>query len=115
MPRKGPAPKREIPPDPVYNDVMVSRFINRLFTRGKKSVGEKIFYQTLELVGQRTGKDPLEVFHQALRNAMPVLEVRPRRVGAPPTRFPWRSGPSAEGRWRSGGSSTSREDGAVRP
>jgi small subunit ribosomal protein S7 len=81
MPRKGPAPKREIPPDPVYNDVMVSRFINRLFTRGKKSVGEKIFYQTLELVGQRTGKDPLEVFHQALRNAMPVLEVRPRRVG----------------------------------
>lgn len=81
MPRKGPAPKREILPDPVYNDVLVSRFINRLFTRGKKSVGEKIFYGALEIIRQRTGKDPLEVFHQAIKNVMPVLEVRPRRVG----------------------------------
>jgi len=81
MPRKGPAPKREILPDPVYNDELVSRFINRLFTRGKKSVGEKIFYNALEIIRQRTGKDPLEVFHQAIKNVMPVLEVRPRRVG----------------------------------
>ncbi|MGQ9525422.1 MAG: 30S ribosomal protein S7 [Armatimonadota bacterium] len=81
MPRKGPAPKREILPDPVYNDVLVSRFINRLFTRGKKSVGEKIFYNALDLIRERTGKDPLEVFHQAIKNVMPVLEVRPRRVG----------------------------------
>ncbi|MGC8834539.1 MAG: 30S ribosomal protein S7 [Armatimonadota bacterium] len=81
MPRKGPAPKREIMPDPVYNDELVARFINRLFTRGKKSVGEKIFYNALEIIRSRTGKDPLEVFHQAIRNVMPVLEVRPRRVG----------------------------------
>lgn len=81
MPRKGPAPRRVIPPDPVYNDVLVQRFINRLMMCGKKSVAEKIFYRALEIVGERTKRNPLEVFHQALKNVMPVLEVRPRRVG----------------------------------
>jgi small subunit ribosomal protein S7 len=81
MPRKGPAPRRVIPPDPVYNDVLVQRFINRLMMCGKKSVAEKIFYRAMEIVGERTKRNPLEVFHQALNNVMPVLEVRPRRVG----------------------------------
>ncbi len=81
MPRKGPARKREIPPDPVYNSTLVQRFINRLFTRGKKSVGEKILYKALELIQQKTGKNGLEVLEQAVKNVMPVVEVRPRRVG----------------------------------
>jgi small subunit ribosomal protein S7 len=65
----------------VYNDVLVQRFINRLMMCGKKSVAEKIFYRAMEIVGERTKRNPLEVFHQALNNVMPVLEVRPRRVG----------------------------------
>ncbi|MCL6630890.1 MAG: 30S ribosomal protein S7, partial [Armatimonadetes bacterium] len=81
MPRKGPARKRQIAPDPVYNSELVARFINRLFTRGKKSVGEKIFYQALDLIEQKTGKKGLEVFEQAINNVMPIVEVRPRRVG----------------------------------
>jgi len=81
MPRKGPAVKREIIPDPVYKDRLVSRFINRLFTRGKKSVAEKIFYTSMEIVGEKSGKDPLEVFQQAVKNVMPMVEVKPRRVG----------------------------------
>lgn len=81
MPRKGPARKREITPDPVYNNQMVARFINRLFTRGKKSVGEKIFYQALEVIEKKTGKPGIEIFEQAIRNVMPLVEVKPRRVG----------------------------------
>lgn len=81
MPRRGPVPKREIPPDPIYGDSLVQRFINRLMMRGKKSVAEKIFYTTMDRIRERTGKDPLEVFHQAIRNVMPMVEVRPRRVG----------------------------------
>ncbi|MHB0999770.1 MAG: 30S ribosomal protein S7 [Armatimonadota bacterium] len=81
MPRKGPARKREITPDPVFNSQLAARFINRLFTRGKKSVGEKIFYDALEVIEQKTSKPGIEVFEQALRNAMPIIEVKPRRVG----------------------------------
>ena len=81
MPRKGPAVKREIIPDPVYKDRLVSRFINRLFSRGKKSVAEKIFYTSMENIAERSGKDALEVFQQAVKNVMPVVEVKPRRVG----------------------------------
>lgn len=81
MPRKGPARKREIIPDPVFNSPLVARFVNRMFTRGKKSVGEKIFYQALEVIEQKTGKPGMEIFEQAVRNAMPLIEVKPRRVG----------------------------------
>jgi small subunit ribosomal protein S7 len=65
----------------VYHDVLVQRFINRLMVCGKKSVAEKVFYRAMEIVGERTKRNPLDVFHQALKNVMPVLEVRPRRVG----------------------------------
>ncbi|MDH7569072.1 MAG: 30S ribosomal protein S7 [Armatimonadota bacterium] len=81
MPRKGPAPRREILPDPVYHSELVARFINRLFVDGKKGVGEKIFYGALEQIRERSGKDPLEVFETAVKNVMPVVEVKSRRVG----------------------------------
>jgi len=81
MPRKGPAPRRVIAPDPLYNQVIVSRFINRLMLDGKKSVAEKIFYSALEKVETRAGRPGIEIFNEALRNVMPVVEVKPRRVG----------------------------------
>ncbi|HET6455514.1 MAG TPA: 30S ribosomal protein S7 [Armatimonadota bacterium] len=81
MPRKGPPRKRETLPDPVYNSQLVARFVNRLFTRGKKSVGEKIFYQALQQIEEKTGKPGVEVFERAIDNVMPAVEVRPRRVG----------------------------------
>jgi small subunit ribosomal protein S7 len=81
MPRKGPAPKRTLPPDPVYNSQLVTRFINRMLLRGKRSVAERIFYDAMERIGERSGAPPQEVFEKALRNVMPVVEVRPRRVG----------------------------------
>lgn len=81
MPRKGPAPRRELLPDPIYNDRLVTRFINRLFTRGKRSTGERIFYTAMDIVAEKTGQPAIEVFHRAIKNVMPVVEVKPRRVG----------------------------------
>jgi len=81
LPRRGAVPKRVIIPDPIYNDPMVTQFINKITYSGKRGLGEKIFYQALDLVKEKTGKDPLEVFQEAMKNVMPVLEVRPRRVG----------------------------------
>ncbi|NLH98613.1 MAG: 30S ribosomal protein S7 [Chthonomonadales bacterium] len=81
MPRKGPARKRALNPDPVFGNVMAQRFINRLMLDGKKSVAERIFYGALEIAEKKAGKPGLEVFEQALKNVMPVIEVRPRRVG----------------------------------
>ena len=79
--RRGRAPVREIPPDPVFGDRLVQKFINKLMWDGKKSKAEKIFYGAMELVKKKTGQDPLEVFYKAIENVKPVLEVRPRRVG----------------------------------
>lgn len=81
MPRKGPVRRRPIIPDPVFNNIMVQRFINRLTLDGKKSIAEAIFYGAIKQIEQKTGKPGLEVFDQALKNVMPVIEVRPRRVG----------------------------------
>lgn len=81
MPRKGPAPRRVVQPDAVYHSELITRFMNKLMIQGKKSTAEAIFYQAFELVNKRSGKDPLEVFEQAMRNVMPMVEVRPRRVG----------------------------------
>lgn len=81
MPRKGPVPKRDVLPDPVYNSKIVTRFINKIMLSGKKGVAENIVYDAFEIIRSKTGKDPLEVFEGALKNAMPVLEVRARRVG----------------------------------
>jgi len=81
MPRKGSVTKRRIPVDPRYGDLMVSKFVNSLMYDGKKSKAEKIFYRALGTVGEKMGKDPLEVFQTAMENVKPVIEVRPRRVG----------------------------------
>jgi small subunit ribosomal protein S7 len=81
MPRKGPAQKRQVLPDPRYNSRTMARFINKLMERGKKSLAERIVYGALEITQNKTGKDPMELFTQALNNAMPLVEVRPRRVG----------------------------------
>ena len=99
MPRKGPATKRVIIPDPVYNDRQVARFINRMLVKGKRSVAERIFYGAMDLVGERSGAPPLEVFQRAMKNVMPVVEVKPRRVGgAPTTSEVWTGG---RGEWTS--------------
>lgn len=81
MPRKGAVPKRDVLPDPVYNSKLVTRFINKIMLSGKKGVAENIVYEAFDIIRSKTGKDPLEVFEQALKNVMPVLEVRARRVG----------------------------------
>lgn len=81
MPRKGPVPKRDVLADPVYNSKLVTRFINKVMLDGKKGVAEGIVYDAFEVMRAKTGKDPLEVFEAAMKNAMPVLEVRARRVG----------------------------------
>jgi small subunit ribosomal protein S7 len=81
VPRKGNVPVREVLPDPLYNDVRVTKLINNIMLDGKKGVAQKICYDAFEIIKERTSKEPLEVFIQALENVMPVLEVKARRVG----------------------------------
>jgi small subunit ribosomal protein S7 len=81
MPRKGPAKKKDIQPDPVYGSKLLARFINRVLLCGKKSIAEKIVYESLRLIEERTKRNGLEVFEQAIKNVVPVVEVKARRVG----------------------------------
>ena len=81
MPRKGPIPRREVLPDPIYNSRLAARFINRLMYNGKKGVAEKIFYAALAQLGEKTSEEPLRAFEKALENVKPHLEVKARRVG----------------------------------
>ena len=81
MPRRGFVAKREVMPDPMYNSVIVTRLINNIMLDGKKGVAQKIVYDAFDIVKEKSGKDPLEVFTQAMDNIMPVLEVKARRVG----------------------------------
>lgn len=81
MPRKGNVPVREVLPDPLYHDVKVTKLVNNIMLDGKKGVAQKICYDAFDLIKERTGKEPIEVFNQALENVMPVLEVKARRVG----------------------------------
>lgn len=81
MPRKGPVTKRDVLPDPVYQSKLVTRFINNLMIDGKKGVAERIVYDAFDAIHAKTGKDSLEVFDTAMKNVMPILEVRARRVG----------------------------------
>lgn len=81
MSRRRAAEKREVLPDPKYGDPVIAKFINCLMWAGKKSVAERIVYGALDELRQKTGQDPLEVFHQALDNVKPAVEVRSRRVG----------------------------------
>ena len=81
MPRKGFIAKREILPDPMYNNIVVTKLINNIMLDGKKGVAQNIVYGAFEIVAEKTGKDALEVFLAAMENIMPVLEVKARRVG----------------------------------
>lgn len=81
MPRRAKIERRVIPPDPRYGSELVSRFINKVMERGKKGTAERIVYDALDIVHERTGRDAIDVFQQAVQNATPVVEVKPRRVG----------------------------------
>jgi small subunit ribosomal protein S7 len=81
VPRKGHVPKREVLPDPIYNSKVVTKFINQLMLNGKKGLAQRIVYGAFDIIKEKTGKDPIEVFEEALNNVMPVLEVKARRVG----------------------------------
>ena len=81
MPRRGNIAKRDVLPDPLYNSKLVTRLINNIMLDGKKGVAQKIVYGAFDIVSEKTGKDPLEVFEQAMENVMPSLEVKARRVG----------------------------------
>ena len=81
MPRRGNVPKREILPDPVYNSVLVTKLVNSIMLDGKKGVAQKVVYGAFDIVQEKTGKEANEVFHAAMENVMPSLEVKSRRVG----------------------------------
>jgi small subunit ribosomal protein S7 len=81
MPRRNRAPRRDIAPDIKYNSVLVQQFINKLMAQGKKSTAQRVFYDALDIVESRAKRPGLEVFEQAIKNATPILEVKPRRVG----------------------------------
>ena len=81
MPRKGYIAKREVLPDPIYNSKVVTKLINNVMLDGKKTVAQKIVYDAFDIIKEKTGRDSLEVFEEALNNVMPALEVKARRVG----------------------------------
>lgn len=81
MPRRRVVVRREILPDPKYKNILVAKFVNCIMRRGKKIVAERILYQALEIIKERTNEDPLKVFEKSVNNVKPVLEVRSRRVG----------------------------------
>lgn len=81
MPRRGNIAKREVLPDPIYNSTMVTRLVNNIMLDGKKGVAQKIVYDAFDIVSEKTGKNGLEAFEEALENIMPVLECKTRRIG----------------------------------
>ena len=80
VPRRGNVPKREILPDPVYNSVLVTKLINGVMLDGKKGVAQKVVYEAFDIIKEKTGKEPLDAFNEAMNNIMPALEVKARRV-----------------------------------
>ena len=81
MPRRGNVPKREILPDPMYHSILVTKLVNQIMLDGKKGVAQKVVYSAFDIIKEKSGKDPLEAFTEALNNIMPSLEVKARRVG----------------------------------
>ena len=88
MARRGRAERRTTLGDPIYGRRVITKFINKLMWDGKKGLAQKIFYAAIELASERAGKEPMEVFDEALKNVTPVLEVRPRRVGGATYQIP---------------------------
>ncbi len=81
MPRKGPPPRRELMPDPIFRSVLVTQFVNKVLQRGKRSVAERTVYDALEIVKDKTGSEPIATLKRAMENVKPQLEVKSRRVG----------------------------------
>ena len=81
MPRRGNVPKREILPDPLYNSVLVTKLVNSIMLDGKKGVAQKVVYGAFDIIKEKTGQEPLDVFNAAMENIMPSLETKSRRVG----------------------------------
>jgi len=94
MPRRREVPKREVLPDPLYNSQLVTKFVNVVMRAGKKSVAERILYDALEAVRERTGDDPIKVFKRAIENVKPAVEVKSRRVGGSTYQVPVEVNPS---------------------
>lgn len=88
MSRKRKSEPREVLPDPKFQDIVITKFINTIMIGGKKSVAEKIFYGALEIVGEKTGEEPLKVFKKALSNIKPAVEVKSRRIGGATYQIP---------------------------
>lgn len=88
MPRRGPVERREVLPDPVYHSTLVMKFINHIMRKGKKSKAERIFYEAMELIRQRTKEEPLRIFLRAVENCRPQMEVRSRRIGGATYQIP---------------------------
>jgi small subunit ribosomal protein S7 len=103
VPRRAEITPRTLSPDPVYNSTLVTQLVNRMMTGGKRSVAERLVYDALALVGERTGRPPVEVLEQAIKTVTPVLEVRSRRVGGAnyqvPVEVPTRRGRTLAIRW----------------
>jgi small subunit ribosomal protein S7 len=113
MPRRAEIQVRELEPDPVYSSKLVTQVINKIMSRGKKSTAERIVYSALDLVGEKTGKPPVEVLEQAIKTVTPVLEVRSRRVGGAnyqvPVEVPQRRARTLAVRWLVGYARERRE------
>ncbi len=113
MPRKGPAPRRDLLPDPVFRSVLVTQIVNKVLSRGKRGLAEKIVYAALETVGEKTGGDALSVLKRAIENIRPQLEVKSRRVGGATYQVPVEVRPRRATtlaiRWLVGYSRTRRE------
>jgi small subunit ribosomal protein S7 len=113
MPRKGPAPRRDLMPDPIYRSVLVTQIVNKVMQRGKRSTAERIVYDALSTIEEKTGSEPLATLKRAIENVKPALEVRSRRVGGATYQVPVEVRPRRAGtlaiRWVVGYSRQRRE------
>jgi small subunit ribosomal protein S7 len=113
MPRKGPAPRRNLLPDPIYRSVLVTQVVNKVMERGKRSLAERLVYQALATVEEKTGAEPIATLKRAVENTKPQLEVRSRRVGGAtyqvPVEVPSRRATTLSIRWLHGYSRQRRE------
>lgn len=113
MPRKGPAPRRDLQPDPVYRSTLVTQLINKVLLKGKKTVAERNVYTAFDIIREKTGNDPLSVYKRAMENTKPQLEVRSRRVGGATYQVPMEVRPkratSLAVRWIVGASRARRD------
>jgi small subunit ribosomal protein S7 len=113
VPRKGPAPRRELMPDPIYRSVLVTQVVNKVLLRGKRSTAERIVYGALDIIAEKTGGDPVSTLKRAIENVKPQLEVKSRRVGGATYQVPVELKPRRAGtlaiRWIVGYSRQRRE------